>query len=159
MRLLPEDRDAALEVRIMDRFFDNYVMTPMQKPVFEACAAEGDATGGRGRGARSARHRLSPGWTARWRIATWAAGEAFSMADCAAAPSLFYADWVAPDRPGVPQPARLPAATAGAAVLRPRRGRGPALSALLPARRARPRLIVGSEPEIAVRLGILIVDC
>ena len=24
----------------------------------------------------------------------WACGEAFSLADCAAAPSLFYADWV-----------------------------------------------------------------
>src|ERR1700676_4467968 len=33
VRLLPDDRDAALEVRFMDRFFENHVMTPMQKPV------------------------------------------------------------------------------------------------------------------------------
>src|SRR5690606_17494439 len=33
IRLLPEDRKAALEVRMLDRFFDNYVMTPMQKIV------------------------------------------------------------------------------------------------------------------------------
>ena len=36
VRMLPDDRDAALEVRFMDRFFDNYVMTPLQLPVFEA---------------------------------------------------------------------------------------------------------------------------
>ena len=36
VRLLPDDRTAALEVRFMDRFFDNYVMTAMQQPVFEA---------------------------------------------------------------------------------------------------------------------------
>src|SRR4051794_3829718 len=41
VRLLPDDRDAALEVRFMDRFFDNYVMSAMQKPVLEALKAEG----------------------------------------------------------------------------------------------------------------------
>ena len=40
VRLLPRDRDAALEVRFMDRFFDNYVMTAMQKPVSEPLRAE-----------------------------------------------------------------------------------------------------------------------
>ena len=35
VRLIPQDPDAALEVRMMDRFFDNYVMTPMQKIVFD----------------------------------------------------------------------------------------------------------------------------
>ena len=40
VQLLPRDRDAALEVRFMDRFFDNYVMTAMQKPVSEALRAE-----------------------------------------------------------------------------------------------------------------------
>ena len=36
IRLVPEDARTALEVRMMDRFFDNYVMTPMQRIVFEA---------------------------------------------------------------------------------------------------------------------------
>ncbi len=36
VRLIPEDPRAALEVRFMDRFFDNYVMTPMQKIVFDS---------------------------------------------------------------------------------------------------------------------------
>ena len=34
---------------------------------------------------------------------TWAAGESFTMADCAAAPSLFYADWVHQIGPDFPQ--------------------------------------------------------
>src|ERR1700685_3451772 len=41
VRLLPDDREAALEVRFMDRFFDNYVMTVMQKPVSAACRGGG----------------------------------------------------------------------------------------------------------------------
>src|SRR5687768_13745163 len=32
--LIPEDREAAIEVRMLDRIFDNYVMAPMQKIVF-----------------------------------------------------------------------------------------------------------------------------
>src|SRR3712207_6725930 len=36
VRLIPDDARAALDVRMMDRFFDNYVMTPMQKIVFDA---------------------------------------------------------------------------------------------------------------------------
>ncbi|MBS0546851.1 MAG: glutathione S-transferase family protein [Proteobacteria bacterium] len=94
VRLLPEDPKAALEVRFLDRFFDNYVMTPMQKPVGEVLRK----TGGRKDIAmEEARRELDTayGWldkTLEGR--TWAAGESFTMADCAAAPSLFYADWV-----------------------------------------------------------------
>ena len=39
--LVPADPKAALEARIWDRFFDNYLMSAMQKPVFEALKAEG----------------------------------------------------------------------------------------------------------------------
>ena len=78
----------------MDRFFDNYVMTPMQIPVAEALRADG---GRKAEAMESARRALDLAYA--WletRLAgrTWAAGEAFSLADCAAAPSLFYADWV-----------------------------------------------------------------
>lgn len=94
VRLLPEDRAAALEVRFMDRLFDNYVMTPLQKPVFEALRADG---GRKEEAMVEARQALDTAYA--WleqRLAgrTWAAGESFTMADCAAAPSLFYADWV-----------------------------------------------------------------
>ncbi|WP_293677493.1 glutathione S-transferase family protein [uncultured Phenylobacterium sp.] len=94
VRLLPEDPGAALEVRLMDRVFDNYIMSAMQKPVFEALRAEG---GRREEAMAEAAAALDTayGWL-EGRLAgrTWAAGEDFTLADCAAAPSLFYADWV-----------------------------------------------------------------
>lgn len=103
VRLVPNDPEAALEVRFMDRFFDNYIMSAMQKPVFEALKAEG----GRKEEAMSeAREALDTAyaWLER-RLAgrAWAAGDDFTMADCAAAPSLFYADWVHQIAPGFPR--------------------------------------------------------
>ena len=94
VRLLPDDREAALEVRFMDRFFDQYVMTAMQKPVSEALKAEG---GRKDEAMAEARQALDTAYAwleQRLSGRTWAAGEHFTMADCAAAPSLFYADWV-----------------------------------------------------------------
>jgi glutathione S-transferase len=93
VRLIPGDPAAALEVRFIDRFFDNYVQTPMQKIVGDSLRdpAERDA-----RGVADARALLETayGWLER-RMAgrEWAVGGAFSLADCAAAPALFYADW------------------------------------------------------------------
>jgi len=93
VRLLPEDKKAALEVRLMDRFFDNYVMTPQQRVVFDALRAAEDRDA---LGVRQARAMLETSY--RWldsvmRHREWAAGKDFSLADCAAAPALFYADW------------------------------------------------------------------
>ena len=94
--MLPADGDAALEVRFLDRFFDNYVMSPMQSLVADRMRpdAERDATAG-----ADARRLLDVayGWLdTRLGSQGWAAGDAFSLADCAAAPALFYADWVHP---------------------------------------------------------------
>ena len=94
VRLLPEDREAALEVRFMDRFFDNYVMTAMQTPVFEALRAEGGRKEAAMVEARQALDTAYAWLEERLSGKTWAVGESFTMADCAAAPSLFYADWV-----------------------------------------------------------------
>ena len=94
--LIPEDREAALETRFMDRFFDNYVMSAMQQPVAEALRAEG---GRREQALEEARIALDKAYAwleQRLSGRTWAAGETFGLADCAAAPSLFYADWVHP---------------------------------------------------------------
>jgi glutathione S-transferase len=103
VRMLPDDRDAALEVRFMDRFFDNYVMTPMQKPVAEALRADGgrkdEAMTEAGQALDIAYAWLEQRLSGR----NWAAGESFTMADCAAAPSLFYADWVHQIGPGLPR--------------------------------------------------------
>lgn len=94
VRLLPEDRAAALEVRFMDRFFDQYIMSAMQRPVLESLRAEG---GRQDEVMAEAVQALGTayGWLEeRLQGRTWAAGDSFTMADCAAAPSLFYADWV-----------------------------------------------------------------
>jgi len=93
-RLVPEDHDAALEVRFMDRVFDNYVMTELQKPVFEAIKGEKGQTDQAIAAAATALDTAYAWLEDRLAGRTWAAGETFSMADCAAAPSLFYADWV-----------------------------------------------------------------
>jgi glutathione S-transferase len=96
VRLLPQDPPRALDVRMLDRFFDNYVMTPMQKIVGDALRPS-DRRDPHGVGEARALLDTAYGWldgTIAGR--RWAAGDAFSLADCAAAPSLFYADWVHP---------------------------------------------------------------
>jgi glutathione S-transferase len=93
VRLIPEDPRAALEVRTMDRFFDNYVATPQQKFVFDRLRPEQnrDAYGvDEARGTLTTAYQWLEGVMGRRQ---WAAGDTFSLADCAAAPFLFYADW------------------------------------------------------------------
>lgn len=94
--MIPADRDAALEVRMLDRFFDNYVSTPQQKVVFDHMRAETERDP---RGVADARAMLDTSYAwleQRMAGREWAAGTAFSLADCAAAPFLFYADWTHP---------------------------------------------------------------
>jgi len=92
-RLVPRDADAALEVRMLDRFFDNYISTPQQKIVADRLRPEAVRDP---HGVGEARSMLDTAyaWLDR-RMAgrQWAAGDGFSLADCAAAPFLFYADW------------------------------------------------------------------
>jgi glutathione S-transferase len=95
-RWLPGPRDTALKVRFMDRFLDQYVMTPMQTLVSDRMRAEDerDATGvGE---ARTVLERAYGWLEAQLAQRPWAAGDCFTLADCAAAPALFYADWVHP---------------------------------------------------------------
>ena len=98
--MVPADPKAALEVRFLDRFFDQYVMTSMQGPVNEALRAmreqQADRKDEAMAGARAALDKAYAWLETRLAGRTWAAGETFSMADCAAGPSLFYADWVHP---------------------------------------------------------------
>jgi len=94
--LVPRDAQAAIEVRFMDRFFDNYIMTPMQRIVFDRLRSEEDRDSV---GVAEARRALDTayGWlNEKMEGREWAAGEDFSLADCAAAPALFYADWTHP---------------------------------------------------------------
>ncbi|TWI04613.1 glutathione S-transferase [Luteimonas cucumeris] len=93
VRLIPTDAKAALEVRMMDRFFDNYVSTPQQKIVFDSIRSEADRDA---YGVAEARRMLETAYAWLDQVMAgreWAAGDGFSLADCAAAPFLFYADW------------------------------------------------------------------
>jgi glutathione S-transferase len=95
-RLIPADDDTALTVRFMDRFFDNYVMTPMQTLVSDRMRSQSERDA---KGVADARKMLDVayGWLEkRLTPQGWACASTFSLADCAAAPALFYADWVHP---------------------------------------------------------------
>lgn len=93
VQLIPSDPKAALEVRMLDRFFDNYVSTPQQKFIFDVLrqSADRDPYGVAEAGAMldTAYAWLDQRMAGR----TWAVDDRFSLADCAAAPFLFYADW------------------------------------------------------------------
>jgi glutathione S-transferase len=96
VRLLPAEPAAALEVRFLDRFFDLHVMESMQVAVEAAIGRLPMPTEA---GLAIARERLGRAYA--WldgQLAgrDWAAGAEFTLADCAAAPALFYADWVHP---------------------------------------------------------------
>ncbi|MGN6112290.1 MAG: glutathione S-transferase family protein [Luteimonas sp.] len=101
--LLPADPDAALEVRLWDRISDLYVMLPMQRAV-AARIAHGD-----GETAATARQEVGDELEVAYglleaRLASrkWLGGDAFTMADCAAMPALFYASAVRAFEPGRP---------------------------------------------------------
>jgi glutathione S-transferase len=96
VRLIPSDPERALDVRMMDRFFDNYVSTPQQRIVFDRLRPEElrDA-----HGVAEARSMLETAYAwldQRMSDCEWASGNAFTLADCGAAPFLFYADWTHP---------------------------------------------------------------
>lgn len=94
VKLIPEDSGAAIEVRMLDRFFDNYVLTPQGKCVFDAIRTEGANRDPFGVAEAKALLDTSYAWLdERMAGRTWVAGDTFTMADVAAAPSLFYADW------------------------------------------------------------------
>jgi glutathione S-transferase len=102
---VPADPAQALEARLWDRIFDNHVMTPMQRIVFDRLRPDGAKDP---HGVADARAILATALgvvESRMAGRRWAVAETFSLADCAAAPALFYADWVQPFRESHPQAA------------------------------------------------------
>jgi glutathione S-transferase len=89
-RLIPGDPKVALDVRFFDRVFDNHVMTHQQKIVFDFLRPEGAKDS---YGVTHARGRLDVAyaWLESVLPDGWVVGDRFSMADCAASPSVFYA--------------------------------------------------------------------
>ncbi len=91
VRLIPDDFDSALDVRLWDRFFDQYVMTPMQAHTADLLKAEDKRDPDTIARASDLLERSYAILERHLAGRTWMAGDAFSMADCSAAPALFYA--------------------------------------------------------------------
>jgi glutathione S-transferase len=99
--LVPADPDAARNVHLWDRVFDNYVEHPMQKAVADNFRPE-DARDPHGVAEAKAlldrAYRMTDAELVRTG-ADWIAGDTFSLADCGAAPALFYANMIVPLAP------------------------------------------------------------
>ncbi len=97
------DGELGQRVRFLDRFFDQYVMNNMSRPVFDAIRPA-DTRDPYGVEQAMAQLRTAYDWLeANLGDGPWAVGESFTLADCAAAPSLFYADWVEEIGPARPK--------------------------------------------------------
>jgi glutathione S-transferase len=95
-RLIPSDPNAARECRLRDRFFDLYVNVPMGKIVTDKLRPEGQHDT---YGVEQAKAQLLCAYDIgeKWLgTGPWAIGDAFTLADCAAAPALFYSNKVLP---------------------------------------------------------------
>lgn len=96
VRLLPDDLDHQLQVRLWDRFYDLYVSVPMQKIVTDRIRPSGASDP---HGVAEARQSLDLAYgmiDAQMQGKHWATGDSFTMADCAALPGLFFASIVQP---------------------------------------------------------------
>jgi glutathione S-transferase len=94
--LVPADSDRARDTRLWDRFYDLYVNVPMQKIITDRLRPKPDSDRF---GVEQARAQLATAYDVAadaLREHSYAAGHAFTMADCAAAPALFYADTIVP---------------------------------------------------------------
>jgi glutathione S-transferase len=95
-RFIPADAKLALQTRLRDRFYDLYVHLPVQKIVDDRLRPKGSKDP---HGVAEAKARIQSCYgmiDKEMAARTWAMGEAFSMADCAASPPLFYANRVVP---------------------------------------------------------------
>lgn len=95
-QLVPSDLDTALRVRLTDRFYDLYVHQPVQKIVTDRLRPDGRSDP---HGVELALAQLETSYAmieADMAEKTWAVGDRFTLADCAALPALFYARKVAP---------------------------------------------------------------
>ena len=95
--LVPADPDAARRTHLWDRFFDHYVETPLQKAVGDSFRPDG---AGDPLGVEEAKVALDRAYDLlEGELAgdgAWVAGEGFTLADCGAAPALFYSNMVRP---------------------------------------------------------------
>jgi glutathione S-transferase len=95
-RFVPADVDKAWQVQMWDRFYDHYVHLPMQKVVGDKLRPAGQRDPFGVQQAQAQMRKAFDVAEAAMQSRTWAAGEDFTLADCAAAPALFYANTVVP---------------------------------------------------------------
>jgi glutathione S-transferase len=94
-QFIPADPDLAWQTRLRDRFYDLYLHLPMQKIMGDRLRPETKDP----HGVEEARGQLRTSYRmieAQMSAGTWAMGEAFGLADCAAMPALFYGNMVEP---------------------------------------------------------------
>ncbi|MEH2504225.1 MULTISPECIES: glutathione S-transferase family protein [unclassified Bradyrhizobium] len=95
-RLIPDDPVRALQTRLRDRFYDLYVHLPMQKIVTDRLRPEGKRDPYGVEEARAQLHISYAMIEQQMENGGWAMGQDFSLADCAAVPSLFYGNMAVP---------------------------------------------------------------
>ncbi len=147
--LLPGTQDERREVRLRERIFDLYVHLPMQKIVGDRLRTERERDP---RGVADAQAALLAAYAMLDRHMAdkrWAAGERFTLADCAAAPALFYAAIAVP----IPQTHTHLSAYAERLLNRPSVGRVIAEARpyfhMFPLREAIPARFLRDEPPLA----------
>jgi glutathione S-transferase len=94
--LIPDDFDVALEVHLIDRLVDNYLMTPTGKVVIDQFRAEGRHDPD---GVEQAKSTIATAYKileSRLAGHGWAVGNSFTLADCGAGPALFYTNTIVP---------------------------------------------------------------
>jgi glutathione S-transferase len=96
--MIPAQADAALQVRLWDRFFDNYIHLQMQKVVGDSFRPD---NGKDPAGIAEAKAQIGRSWAIldahlEATDGDWITGGAFTLADCAAAPAIFYGNVVQP---------------------------------------------------------------
>jgi glutathione S-transferase len=90
VKLIPDDPELAWQVRLRDRFFDNYLHTPMQKFAADHLRPQGKKDAYGLNEAKETYVKALGLIDAEMADRTWATGDTFTMADCAAAPAIFY---------------------------------------------------------------------
>lgn len=93
VELIPHDPIAALEPRLLDRLADTYIMSPATAIVVDRARSAEDRDPIAVAASRAVLDTSYRWWDAHMATREWAS-DAFGLADCAAAPALFYADWV-----------------------------------------------------------------
>jgi glutathione S-transferase len=93
--LVPSDPGLAMQTRLIDRLIDGYIHLPLQRVVADRLRPDGQHDSF---GVEQAKDQIRSGYSliAPMIAGPWAMGEAFTLADCAALPALFYADYAVP---------------------------------------------------------------